>query len=76
MNRTNGADGYTGPAIEVFDLTVAYKEQPVLWDIDFEVPQGVFDRMIIGGTDVGPRALWVMGTILLVSIAFIVTFLK
>lgn len=28
-------------AIQVFDLTVAYKEKPVLWDIDLEVPQGV-----------------------------------
>ncbi|AKL94033.1 ABC-type Mn/Zn transport systems, ATpase component [Clostridium aceticum] len=26
--------------IEVHDLTVAYKEKPVLWDIDINVPQG------------------------------------
>ena len=25
-----------GPAIEVEDLTVAYREQPVLWDVDLE----------------------------------------
>ncbi len=28
-------------AIEVTDLTVAYQEKPVLWDVDFEVPRGV-----------------------------------
>jgi manganese/zinc/iron transport system ATP- binding protein len=28
-------------ALEVEDLTVAYREQPVLWDIDLIVPQGV-----------------------------------
>ena len=26
------------PAIEVHDLTVAYREKPVLWDIDLGVP--------------------------------------
>lgn len=28
------------PALEVHDLTVAYRKQPVLWDIDFSVPEG------------------------------------
>lgn len=35
-----------------------------------------FDRFIMGGFDFGPRALWVMGTILLVNTAFIVVFFK
>ena len=29
------------PAIQIRDLTVAYKQKPVLWDIDLEVPTGV-----------------------------------
>ena len=29
-------------AIEVTDLTVAYQEKPVLWDIDLDVPPGCF----------------------------------
>ena len=29
------------PAIEVTDLTVAYHEKPVLWDVDLAVPSGV-----------------------------------
>lgn len=28
------------PPIEVHDLTVAYRKKPVLWDIDFDVPEG------------------------------------
>ena len=28
------------PAIEVHDLTVAYRTQPVLWDVDLELPAG------------------------------------
>ena len=28
-------------AIEVEDLTVAYADQPVLWDVDLAVPAGV-----------------------------------
>jgi manganese/zinc/iron transport system ATP- binding protein len=31
----------TVPAIEVEDLTVAYRDRPVLWDVDLTVPQGV-----------------------------------
>ena len=27
-------------AIEVTDLTVAYQDKPVLWDIDLDVPPG------------------------------------
>ena len=28
------------PPIEVHDLTVAYRHKPVLWDIDFSLPEG------------------------------------
>ncbi len=27
-------------ALEINDLTVSYKDKPVLWDIDLEIPQG------------------------------------
>ena len=30
----------TLPAVEVHDLTVAYGTQPVLWDVDLELPEG------------------------------------
>ncbi|MEM8865771.1 MAG: ATP-binding cassette domain-containing protein, partial [Planctomycetota bacterium] len=28
------------PALEVHDLTVAYRRKPVLWNVDFEIPEG------------------------------------
>lgn len=35
-----------------------------------------FDRLEIAGRDIGPRALYLMGSILLINIAFIVVFFK
>ncbi len=35
-----------------------------------------FDRLLIGGADLGPRILWVMGTILLLNAGFIGLFYK
>lgn len=34
------------PAIRVDDLTVAYRDRPVLWDIDLTVPQGVLMAVV------------------------------
>ncbi len=31
---------HSPPALEVHDLTVAYHKKPVLWGVDFEIPQG------------------------------------
>jgi manganese/zinc/iron transport system ATP- binding protein len=33
-------------AIQVTDLTVAYDEKPVLWDVDLEVPEGILMAMV------------------------------
>jgi manganese/zinc/iron transport system ATP- binding protein len=44
------------PAIEVQDLTVAYREQPVLWDIDLEVPAGVL-MAVVGPNGAGKTTL-------------------
>ena len=43
-------------AIEVEDLTVAYKEKPVLWDIDLTVPEGVL-MAIVGPNGAGTSTL-------------------
>ncbi|MFO7624267.1 MAG: metal ABC transporter ATP-binding protein [Anaerolineales bacterium] len=43
-------------AIEVFDLTVAYRDTPVLWDIDLEVPSGTL-MAIIGPNGAGKTTL-------------------
>ncbi len=44
------------PAIEVTDLTVAYREQPVLWDVDLVVPSGVL-MAIVGPNGAGKTTL-------------------
>ena len=43
-------------AVEVMDVTVAYHEQPVLWDIDLEVPPGVL-MAIVGPNGAGKSTL-------------------
>ena len=43
-------------AIEVADLTVAYQEKPVLWDIDMSVPPGVL-MAIVGPNGAGKTTL-------------------
>jgi manganese/zinc/iron transport system ATP- binding protein len=43
-------------AIEVTDLTVAYREKPVLWDIDLQVPSGVL-MAIVGPNGAGKTTL-------------------
>lgn len=35
-----------------------------------------FNRLVVGGTDLGPKGLWVMGTILVANAALIATFFK
>jgi manganese/zinc/iron transport system ATP- binding protein len=42
--------------IEVTDLTVAYKDKPVLWDVDLEVPEGIL-MAIVGPNGAGKTTL-------------------
>lgn len=44
------------PAIEVTDLTVAYHEKPVLWDVDLRVPPGVL-MAVVGPNGAGKTTL-------------------
>lgn len=55
MNHGEGL-GIGMNAIEVEDLTVAYGEKPVLWDVDITVPSGVL-MAIIGPNGAGKTTL-------------------
>jgi len=44
------------PAIEVHDLTVAYRTQPVLWDVDLHLPEGQLIA-IVGPNGAGKSTL-------------------
>jgi manganese/zinc/iron transport system ATP- binding protein len=46
----------TTPAIEINDLTVAYRDTPVLWDVDLTIPQGTL-AAIIGPNGAGKSTL-------------------
>lgn len=43
-------------AIQVTDLTVAYKDNPVLWDVDLEVPEGIL-MAVVGPNGAGKTTL-------------------
>jgi len=45
-----------GSAIKVEDLTVAYGESPVLWDVDMEVPAGIL-MAVVGPNGAGKTSL-------------------
>jgi manganese/zinc/iron transport system ATP- binding protein len=44
------------PAIDVADMTAVYHEQPVLWDVDLQVPPGVL-MAIVGPNGAGKTTL-------------------
>jgi len=44
------------PAVRVHDLTVAYREKPVLWDIDLVIPNGVL-MGVVGPNGAGKTTL-------------------
>jgi manganese/zinc/iron transport system ATP- binding protein len=50
------SSGLPHAAVEVHDLTVAYGEKPVLWDIDLRVPAGVL-MGIVGPNGAGKTTL-------------------
>lgn len=64
-SAAGGADGADGAcAIEVTDLTVAYRDRPVLWDVDLSVPPGIL-MAIVGPNGAGKTTLMkaIMGLI-------------
>jgi manganese/zinc/iron transport system ATP- binding protein len=56
MNSGDDGIDARAPAIEVNDLTVAYREMPVLWDIDWKIGAGVLGA-IVGPNGAGKSTL-------------------
>jgi len=54
--RDPSSAGRQNPPVEVHDLTVAYDQKPVLWDIDFELPEGKMTA-IVGPNGAGKSTL-------------------
>lgn len=54
--RDDGASRLGQLAIEVADLTVAYQDKPVLWDVDLDVPSGTL-MAIVGPNGAGKTTL-------------------
>jgi manganese/zinc/iron transport system ATP- binding protein len=44
------------PAVEVNDLTVAYRDKPVLWDVDLTIPTGIL-MAVVGPNGAGKTTL-------------------
>ena len=79
--KEDTAIGLVFPAMfSVGVILIALNANDVHLDIDAvlvgELAFTPFDRMLINGVDVGPKALWVMGIILIISIALLITFFK
>lgn len=79
--KEDTAIGLVFPALfSIGVILIAKNANDVHLDVDAvllgELAFAPFDRLIIGGTDVGPKSLWVVGTILLVTVALLFTFYK
>lgn len=61
-------------------ILIAKNANDVHLDVDAvllgELAFAPFDRLLISGMDVGPKSLWVMGTVLIISISLLILFFK
>ena len=61
-------------------ILIAKNANDVHLDVDAvllgELAFAPFDRLLIGGVDVGPKSLWVMGIILMITIGLLLAFFK
>ena len=61
-------------------ILIAKNANDIHLDVDAvllgELAFAPFDRLLIAGTDVGPKSLWVIGSILLITIALLLAFFK
>lgn len=79
--KEDTAIGLVFPALfSIGVIMIAKNANDVHLDVDAvllgELAFAPFDRLLIGGTDVGPKSLWIVGTILFITITLLFTFFK
>jgi len=79
--KADTAIGLVFPALfSIGVILIAKNANDVHLDIDAvllgELAFAPFDRLEVGGNDIGPKSLWVIGTILLITISLLILFFK
>ncbi len=79
--KEDTAIGLVFPALfSIGVILIAKNANDVHLDVDAvllgELAFAPFDRLIVSGTDIGSKSLWVMGTILLITIGMLFAFFK
>lgn len=81
MVKEDTAIGLVFPALfSIGVILIAKNANDVHLDVDAvllgELAFAPFDRLIVSGLDMGPKSLWVMGTILLITLGMLFAFFK
>jgi len=79
--KEDTAIGLVFPALfSIGVLLISKNANDVHLDVDAvllgELAFAPFDRLMINGTDIGPKSLWIIGTILAISLSLLITFFK
>lgn len=79
--KEDTAIGLVFPALfSIGVILIAKNANDVHLDVDAvllgELAFAPFDRLIINGTDIGPKSLWVIGSILLITLSLLIAFFK
>ncbi|WP_028606726.1 metal ABC transporter permease [uncultured Olleya sp.] len=79
--KEDTAIGLVFPALfSIGVILIAKNANDVHLDVDAvlvgELALAPFDRLIVSGVDIGPKSLWIIGTILLITIVLLFAFFK
>lgn len=79
--KEDTAIGLVFPALfSIGVILIAKNANDIHLDVDAvllgELAFAPFDRLIMGGMDVGPKSLWIMGSILIIIVALLLLFYK
>lgn len=79
--KEDTAIGLVFPALfSIGVLLIAKNANDIHLDVDAvllgELAFAPFDRLLINGTDIGPKSLWIIGSILLITLSLLIAFFK